>query len=55
MMKEVPRIFSAAVAAVFLISPVSAAEVESPYAKDKGGTEAQFVRVALAGEKRTLT
>ena len=42
-------------AAVFLISPVSAAEVESPYAKDKGGTEAQFVRVALAGEKRTLT
>ena len=54
-MKEVPRIITAALAAVFFISSVNAADAESPYAKDKGGTEAQYVRVILAGEKRTLT
>ena len=42
------------VAGLFL-SSLGATDAVSPYAKDEGGTEARFVRVVLAGEKRTLT
>ncbi|MEM1441115.1 MAG: PVC-type heme-binding CxxCH protein, partial [Verrucomicrobiota bacterium] len=39
-----------------LTQPLLAAkESAHPYADDKGGTDAQFLRISLSGEKRTLT
>ncbi|MEM9015489.1 MAG: PVC-type heme-binding CxxCH protein [Verrucomicrobiota bacterium] len=57
-MKTNPRLISLASAAslsfLFQIS-IEAADPVSPYAKDRGGSEARFVRISLPGAKRTLT
>lgn len=54
MIKFTLRFVVPSVAGLFL-SSLGANDADSPYAKDEGGTEARFVRVVLAGEKRTLT
>lgn len=54
MIKLALRFVILSLTGLFLFS-LGAADAVSPYAMDQGGTEAQFVRIALAGEKRTLT